>query len=296
MRIDAHQHFWDLAGPFRHGWLESPEHAAIRRSFLPADLAPLVAQHGLDGTIFVQTQHDPAEHEWVLGLADAHPWILGVVGWVDLAAPDVADRLAAARRHPKFAGLRHLLQDDADAGWLSRHDVRRGFRALAASGATFDLLIRPRHLPAVPELADAFPSLRFVIDHAAKPDLRTGSLTEWLDPLRAAGRRPNVWCKLSGLVTEADRAAWTPEQLAPCVQAVVRAFGPRRTLWGSDWPVCLLAADYGRWMDTADLLLKECSASDRAWIFGDAAAECYRLPPPIATPKSRPSQRSVSGQ
>lgn len=279
MRIDAHQHFWTIDGPFRHGWLDSPGLERIRRDFLPADLAPHVAAGRLDGTVFVQTQHDPKEHEWVLGLAASHPWIKGVVGWVDLAAPDVAARLAVAGADPRFVGIRHLLQDDPDGGWLIRSETRRGFKALEAAGLTFDLLIRPRHLPYVPPLADDFPRLRFVIDHCAKPDVKSGSLTGWLDPLRACGRRPNVWCKLSGLVTEADPATWSPAQLEPFVKSVLTAFGPRRVMWGSDWPVCLLASEYDRWMETAGELLKECSASDRAWIFGDTATECYRLKP-----------------
>lgn len=279
MRIDAHQHFWTIDGPFRHGWLDTPGLGTIRRDFLPVDLQPSVERHRLDGTVFVQTQHDPKEHEWVLGLAEANPWIKGVVGWVDLAAPDVEARLTAARRHPKFVGIRHLLQDDPDGGWLIRPETRRGFKALERLGLTFDLLIRPRHLPYVPGLADDFPKLRFVIDHCAKPDIKAGSLAGWHDALRACGRRPNVWCKLSGLVTEADQAAWTPDQLAPFVNAVRLAFGPRRLMWGSDWPVCLLAAEYDRWMETAGHLLKDCSASDRTWIFGDTAAEFYGLKP-----------------
>ena len=279
MRIDAHQHFWTIEWPFRHGWLDAPGLETIRRDFLPVDLQSSVAQHRLDGTVFVQTQHDPAEHEWVLGLAESHPWIKGVVGWVDLDAPDVGKQLESARRNPTFVGIRHLLQDDPDGGWLIRPGTRRGFKALERLGLTFDLLIRPRHLPYVPGLADDFPRLKFVIDHCAKPDIRGGGLKEWLDPLRACGRRPNVWCKLSGLVTEADPANWLPEHLAPFVKAALQAFGPRRLMWGSDWPVCLLASGYDRWMEAAGELLKESSVADRAWIFGDTAAEFYGLTP-----------------
>ncbi len=279
MRIDAHQHFWTLDGPFTHAWLEAGEHARIRKNFLPSDLANHVAAHRLDGTVFVQTQPDPREHDWVLTLADAHAWIKGVVGWVDLAAPDIAARLAAARQHPKFVGIRHAIPSDPDGGWSIPPGIRRGLKALETAGLVFDLLIRSRDLPFVPKLADDFPKLKFVIDHCAKPDVRSGTTAGWLDALRACGRRPNVWCKLSGLVTEADHADWTPDHLAPFAKAALQAFGPRRLMWGSDWPVCLLASEYGRWLATAEALVADDSASDRDWIFGGTATECYGLKP-----------------
>ncbi|MEK7764699.1 MAG: amidohydrolase family protein [bacterium] len=283
MRIDAHQHFWTIAGPFRHGWLDVPAHAPIRRDFLPSDLKPVCALARIDGTIFIQTQHDPAENDWALALAAANPWIRGVVGWVDLTGPDPEDALRAARRNPKFVGVRHLVHDETDDGWLARPDVRRGFGALERLGVPFDLLLRPHHLPRVPALADAFPSLKLVIDHCAKPRIAKGPTPAWLDPLRACARRPNVFCKLSGLVTEADWTTWKPADLAPFVRAVVDAFGPRRLMFGSDWPVCLLASSYARWVEALDWCLRDLPAPDRDLIFGGTAVACYGLSIPSRT-------------
>jgi L-fuconolactonase len=277
-RIDAHQHFWTLGGPFRHGWLEVPAHAPIRRDFLPPDLAPALAASRIDASIVVQTQHDEAENAWALALADTHPWIGGVVGWVDLTGPDPERALRAARRHPKFVGVRHLVHDEADDAWLARPDVRRGLGALERLGVPFDLLLRPHHLSLVPGLADAYPKLKLVIDHCAKPRIAAGPTPVWLDLLRACARRPNVFCKLSGLVTEADWAAWQPADLLPFVRSAVDAFGPSRLLFGSDWPVCLLASSYARWVEALEWCLRDLPASDRSLIFGGSAEVFYRLP------------------
>lgn len=277
-RIDAHQHFWRIAGPFRHGWLDAPAHAPIRRDFLPADLAPAMADAGVLGSVFVQTQHDPAENDWALALAERHPWIRGVVGWLDLAAPDFPERLRAARRNPRFAGLRHLVQDDPDGSWFQQPDILRSFAALESANVPFDLLVRPRHLPAVPALSDAFPNLKLVIDHCAKPRIAAGATAEWLGPLRECAGRRNVYCKLSGLVTEAEWTAWTPAALEPIVKAAVDAFGPRRLMFGSDWPVCLLASSYARWVEALDWCLRDLPGSDRALIFAGTAESFYSLP------------------
>jgi len=277
-RIDAHQHFWTIGGPFRHGWLNVPAHEPIRRDFLPRDLAPALAESRIDASIFVQTQHDPAENDWALALADTHPLIAGVVGWVDLTGPDPERALRAARLNPKFIGVRHLVHDEADDAWLARPDVRRGMGALERLDVPFDLLLRPQHLPLIPGLADAYPLLRLVIDHCAKPRIAAGPTPAWLDPLRACARRPNVFCKLSGLVTEADWKAWQPADLMPFVRAAVDAFGPGRLLFGSDWPVCLLASSYARWVEALEWCVRDLSVSDRALIFGGTAEAFYSLP------------------
>ncbi len=268
MIIDAHHHFWD-PGLADYPWMAAPELAPIVRAFGPADLAPLRAAHGVEATIVVQCRSSLDETADMLRAADADPSIIGVVGWVDLADPDVGatlDRIAG----PKLVGIRHQVHDEIDADWLSRADVRRGLAAVFDRDLAFDLLVRTRELPAAIAAARAFPAGRFILDHAAKPPIATGFDSVWAERLAALAACPNVWCKISGLVTEADWQDWDVDRLRPFVDHAARVFGPGRLIFGSDWPVCLLAADYGAVKDVADRLLP-------ADAFGANTVSAYRL-------------------
>jgi L-fuconolactonase len=279
--IDAHHHLWDPAHA-NYPWMTA-ELGPIIRPFGVDDLAPLLRAAGVDGTIVVQARHDLAETRELLAIAAATPFIAGVVGWVDLTAPDVAETIRALRAEPggdRLVGIRHQVHDEADPDWLGRADVGRGLDAVEAAGLAFDLLIRPREFPAASAAVRDRPNLRFVLDHLGKPPLRDGDLGAWVAGLRDLAARPNVSCKLSGLVTEADWATWRIEEFAPPVAIALAAFGPERVLFGSDWPVCLLAASYADVVRIARELTARLSASERAAIFGGTACDVYRLPHP----------------
>jgi L-fuconolactonase len=274
--VDAHQHFWDLR-IFPQDWLAGPEMKPIRRTFLPRDLEREIRKAGVGRTVFVQTKHDPAENRWALNLADEHPWIAGVVGWVDLRGPRCEEQILEFREHPKFVGVRHVVQDEPDDDWVVRPDVLRGLRALQKHDVPFDLLFYAKHLRHAATLARKLPRLRFVIDHLSKPDIRGARVLGWIDEFRAAAKFPNVCCKLSSMVTQADWRRWTVSDLRPYVQAALEIFGPDRLMFGSDWPVCLLAATYGEWFDALTELLAPLSRDERAKILGGTAARFYRL-------------------
>ena len=278
--IDAHQHFWDRPTEATHPWITVRE-AAINRAFGPADLRPELAAAGVDATILVQTRHELAETREFLAVAEASDFVAGVVGWVDLTSPYAAEHIAAMRREPGgryLVGIRHMLQDEPDPRWIERPDVARGLAVLGEHGLAYDLLVRPRELPAGLAVARQFPHLRFVLDHIGKPPIASGAREPWASRLAPFAELPNVWCKLSGMVTEADWNAWCPEDLAPYVEPVLGWFGEDRLLFGSDWPVCLLAADYGRVKRTAEALLEPLSTERREKIFGANAAAVYRIP------------------
>ncbi|MGQ3071486.1 MAG: amidohydrolase family protein [Ferrovibrionaceae bacterium] len=266
--IDAHHHFWD-PGRAEYPWMAAPELAPIRKPYGPGDLVPLIAAHGIDATILVQCSSSTAETEAMLATAAAHPFIAGVVGWVDLTAADVGARLDRLMA-PKLVGIRHQVHDEGDPAWLSRADVRRGLAAVFARGLAFDLLVRTRELPAAVAAARALPQGRFILDHAAKPPIATGFDDVWAERLAALADCPNVWCKISGLVTEADWHDWDVDRLRPFVEHAVRLFGPGRLIFGSDWPVCLLAAEYGAVKAAAEALLPRDA-------FGANAVAAYRL-------------------
>ena len=235
----------------------------------------------MDATVVVQARHDLAETRELLATAAVTPFIAGVVGWVDLTADDVAGTIDALRAGPggdRLVGIRHQVHDEPDAAWLVRRDVRRGLAAVEAAGLAYDLLVRPREFPAARAVVEDLPDLQFVVDHLAKPPLRGGETEPWAAGLRSFGARPNVWCKLSGLVTEADWATWTVGDLAPFVEAALSAFGPDRLLFGSDWPVCLLAASYQDVIGAARELTASLGPSERAAVFGGTARSVYRLP------------------
>ena len=225
----------------------------------------------------MQTQHNLAEARWVLRLAEQHDFLAGVVGWVDLASEDCERQLLEFRQFPKFVGVRHITQDEPDVNFIVREDIVRGLRTLEQHQVPFDLLFYPQHLKHAATLAERLPNLPMVIDHLAKPRIKLGEMTPWVEDLRAAARHQNVYCKLSGLVTEADWEHWRPEDLRPYVRAALDAFGPERLMFGSDWPVCLLAGSYGQVFAAMREALEECSAGDRERIFGGTAIEFYKL-------------------
>jgi L-fuconolactonase len=276
--VDAHHHFWDPATA-DYPWL-TDDLAPIRRAFGPTDLAPLLRESRIDQTVVVQTRSSHDETRDFLATAAAHSFIAGVVGWVDLTEPSVGDDLAALRAGPggdRLVGIRHQVQDEPDPEWLGRADVRRGLGEVASAGLAYDLLVRTRELPAAIDAAAALPGLRFVLDHAAKPPIASRVREPWTTLIRRLARLENVSCKLSGLVTEADWATWKPDHLRPYVEIALEAFGPARVMFGSDWPVCLLAASYERVVETATELTRELTATERARVFGGTAIETYDL-------------------
>jgi L-fuconolactonase len=276
--IDAHQHFWQRAQPFDYRWLDAPALAPIRRDYLPEHLEPHLRAAGLTHSIVVQTQHRLDENRWALALAERHPFLAGVVGWVDLASPACEEQVVEMRRHPKFVGVRHVVQDEPDDDFIVRPDVLRGLRVLEKHGVPFDLLFYVKHLRHAAALARQFPSLPMVIDHLAKPHIKEGRTDDWLPQFRAAAAFPNVCCKLSGVVTEADWRGWSVRDLKPYVQTALELFGPERCLFGSDWPVCELAATYEQVHAALVEALGPLSESERTAIFGGAARRFYRLP------------------
>lgn len=277
--IDAHHHFWDPARA-SYPWM-TDDLAAINRRFGAEDLAPLLARNGIDRTILVQARHSLAETRELLKTAAATSFVAGVVGWVDLEEPHVSQALTDLAHEPGgqyLVAIRHQVHDEPDPDWLARPQVRRGLSAVAAAGLAYDLLVRPRELPAALDVARSLPGLRLVVDHLAKPAIRDGVTEPWASRLRPFGELPNVWCKLSGLVTEADWRAWRPDQLRPYVEVAADIFGPARLLFGSDWPVCLLAAPYDDVIAVTHQLTREWSVDERADVFGRAAMSAYRLP------------------
>ena len=275
--IDSHQHFWQLGKPFDYGWLAAPNLAEIRRDFLPEDLEPLIRAERIGRTIFVQTQHDVEENRWVLELAEHHPFIAGVVGWVDLASKDCERQLLEFRQSPRFVGVRHIVQDEPDDDFLVRDAIIRGLKVLEKHGVPFDLLLYVKHLHHIPTLARAMPDLPMVIDHLAKPRIKHHSQEDWLPGFREASTYPNVYCKLSGMVTEADWNNWKSDDLRPYVHHAMDFFGPDRLMFGSDWPVCELAATYEEVHEALVDAIGPISKTERHAIFGGTAARFYGI-------------------
>lgn len=275
MRIDAHQHFWRYS-PSEYPWM-TDRLAALRRDYLPADLGPLLTEAGLDGSIAVQARQTLAESRWLLELAAESPGILGVVGWVDLQSDRLDDDLRSLCAHPKLVGVRHVVQDEPDDRFLLTPDFLRGIRRLPAFGLTYDLLIYPHQLAAALEFALRLPDVPIVVDHLAKPVIRDGTRSPWREHMQAMARLPNVHCKVSGLVTEARWDAWRPDELRPYLDVVFEAFGEDRLLFGSDWPVCLLAARYDAVYAVVDHYTRPLGDAACAKIFGGNAARFYGI-------------------
>jgi L-fuconolactonase len=277
--VDAHHHVWDLSVRDQD-WITGPELRSLRRNFTVADLEPAARAAGVHRTVLVQTITVPEETPEFLALAEESELIAGVVGWTDLTRPDIADELARLRELPGgryLKGIRHQVQGEPDPEWLLRPDVRRGLAAVADAGLVHDLVVLPHQLPACVRAAAGHPELTFVLDHLGKPPIAAGALEPWATAVRALAALPNTVGKLSGLVTEADLAKWTVEDLRPYADTALDAFGPARLMFGSDWPVCTLAASYAQVVDTAEELTGALSGQERAEVFDATAARVYRL-------------------
>ncbi|TWT47559.1 amidohydrolase family protein [Botrimarina hoheduenensis] len=275
MVIDSHHHFWRYDAT-RHGWIDPLTMSALTRDFLPQDLLAAAKEGAVEGFISVQAEQSLAETEWLLQLADQTAPIVGVVGWAPLVDPEL-ESLLERIHHPKLKGFRHVVQDEPDDQFLLRADFSRGIACLTARDLVYDLLIFERHLPVAIELVDKHPEQRFVLDHSAKPKIAAGELSPWRENLYSLARRPNVVCKVSGLVTEAGGNDWTPAGLRPYLDTVLDAFGPERLMFGSDWPVCLLASSYERWLQTVQSWAASFTEAERACLFGATAAQVYRV-------------------
>lgn len=277
--IDAHQHFWDPARA-DYPWMQGAEMAPLRRAFGPADLAPLLAENGVSASIVVQCRSSLEETEEFLQIAAATPFVAGVVGWADLTEPSLGDRLDRLRALPggkKLIGIRHQVHDEPDPEWLLRSDVQRGIAAVFAHDLAYDLLVRTRELPAAIAAARAFAKGRFVLDHAAKPPIAEGFSQEWADGVAMLAGCGNVWCKISGLATEAVWDDWDAARLFPMIAHAAKCFGEDRLIFGSDWPVCLLAGSYGAIKRALDECLARLGPHFHDKALGANAREAYRL-------------------
>ncbi|WP_394820941.1 amidohydrolase family protein [Pendulispora albinea] len=283
MIVDAHHHVWDLTVRDQ-GWI-GDDLRKIRRNYSLDDLAPLAAESGVYATVLVQTIAVAEETPELLALASSSDLVAAVTGWVDLTSPSVGDDVARLLEGPggrALRAIRHPVQGEADPSWLCREDVRRGLSAVADAGLVYELLILPHQLPAAERTVAALPHLQFVLDHGAKPPIAAGHMEPWGSALERLAAHPNVTCKLSGLVTEARWTTWTVEDLRPYVMLLVEAFGPERLIFGSDWPVCLLAAEYAEVLAASQQLTSALSTAERDAIFSGTARKIYRLPEPRA--------------
>jgi L-fuconolactonase len=280
LTVDSHHHFWDTTSDrFDYYWM-SDEFAAIKGVRGPDQLRPLIAGHGIDRTVVVQTIPSLEETEVFLSTAEVTDFVAGVVGWVDLTDPAVGDTIAALQARPDgrwLKSIRHQVHDEEDPEWLLRPDVQPGLKAVEEAGLAYDVLVRSRELPSALQTVEAYPHSRFVIDHIAKPDIKAGEVEPWASRMRPLADHPNVTVKISGMITEADWAAWTPADLEPYVQRLLEWFGPERLMFGSDWPVCTVAGQYGQVYEAAVQALGTISEEERSWIFGRTATHAYRL-------------------
>ena len=278
IKIDAHHHFWDLTRPeFDYDWLSAPGNEAICQTYLPATLAGHIEAVGVDKTVLVQTQHTLLENDWALELASQTDYIAGVVGWVDLTAADIEDQLLRYKDQKKFVGIRHITQDEPDDNFIIREDVLGGLKVLEKYHVPFDLLFYVKHLHHAQQLGQQFPELPMVIDHLAKPEIKHQRFDNWEAHIKSAAKFPNIMCKLSGMVTEADWANWNPADLKPYIEVTLEAFGPERCMFGSDWPVCELAASYQDVHNALSETIGNLGKSELENIFGETANRFYRL-------------------
>ena len=278
--IDAHHHLWRYT-PTEYEWIDK-DMAALRRDFLPADLIAEMAAAGIQGTIAVQARQTMEETHWLLDLADGTDAIRGVVGWANIAGEEFSDVMKEFDGRAKLKGLRHVVQDEKDEHYILREDFNSGIRTLLGSGLVYEILIYERHLADTIHFVDQHPEQLFVLDHVAKPLIAGGFIEPWAARIRELGQRETVWCKLSGMVTEADwrslgKAAWSPEKLKPYLDVAVEAFGPSRLMAGSDWPVCLLASGYTQWFGVLHDYFASFSEAEWTSVFGGAAIEVYGL-------------------
>ena len=273
--LDSHQHFWQV-GRFDYPWMTS-DLGVLYQDYLPSMLEPTLAQNEVSQTVLVQASNSVDESRWLLSLADDHPFIAGVVGWADLMSPELDLQLDELTSHPKFKGVRHLVESEPEDDWLLQPQVLRGLNRLTAYDLSYDLLVHTRHLKHIPKVADSCPELRLVIDHMAKPRIASREMQEWAEQLKPVASHQNIFCKLSGLVTEADWNEWSTSDLRPYVDYALELFGPERLMFGSDHPVCLLSASYGEVLNSFLEILKDLSGEDRTRIFSHNAEQFYRL-------------------
>lgn len=275
MRVDAHQHFWKY-NPAEYEWIDNSM-VAIRRDFLPEDLEPQLERSEFQGSIAVQARQTREETRWLLELADRSSKILGVVGWVDLRSPDVRSQLSEFTRNPKLVGIRHIVQSEPDDRFLLSSGFLQGIAVLEEFDLAYDILIYTKHLPVAAEFVERFQRQRFVLDHLAKPAIKSREIETWAAGIRRLAAFPNVFCKLSGLVTEADWQRWKLEDIRPYLDIAFDAFGASRLMIGSDWPVCLVAGSYGRTMDVVKKYLQGHPAETRDAVLGGNAHRFWRL-------------------
>ena len=274
MKIDSHHHFWSY-NPAEYGWIVD-DMARLRRDFLPADLQKEIQEFGIDGVVSVQARQNLEETDWLLNLAKKNDFIKGVVGWLPLASCtlDLLEKYAAI---PELKSVRHVIQDEADDNFILGKDFNNGVSLLKNYDLTYDILIFKQHLPQTIQFVDRHPEQRFVLDHIGKPLIKAYKIEPWASNIRELAKRKNVYCKLSGLVTEADFKNWTPEQLKPYMETVLEAFGPRRLMFGSDWPVCLAATSYKNWYEFVTKFIGKLSSDEQARIMGLNAIKAYKL-------------------
>jgi len=273
MRIDAHQHFWRYSAE-EYDWIDDSM-ASLRRDFLPLDLKPELDAAGFDACIAVQARQTLGETRWLLALADENPFIAGVIGWVDLRAESVREQLAELSENPRLVGVRHVVQAEPDDRFLLRPDFLRGIAALQEFDLTYDILIYPRHLPVAVEFVSRFPQQHFVLDHLAKPFIKAQTIEPWASNIRELARFPNVFCKVSGMVTEADWTSWKPEHFQPYLETALQAFAPDRLMIGSDWPVCRVAGSYSKVMSLVIEFLDQHAPDAREKLLGGNAQRAY---------------------
>ena len=280
MRIDSHQHFWQLARG-DYGWM-TPEQTALYRNFWPEDLAPLLQRYGITGTVLVQAAETVAETEFMLGLAEQHSFIQAVVGWVDFASPQAVAEIERLSRHPKLVGLRPMIQDIPDVNWMLKPELEPAFAAMQACGLRFDALLKPIHLSVFTKFLQRYPTLPIVIDHGAKPQIRQRPFSQafdgWAAHMQTISQEARVHCKLSGLITEAA-ADWQAEDIFPYMDHLYDCFGPDRLLWGSDWPVSLLAGGYDPWWSCTQQWAEKLNDEQREKLLGYNAMQFYGLTP-----------------
>ena len=274
-RIDAHFHLWRYFAE-EYGWI-GDNMPQLRRDFTPADLEAELSAAGVDGAVAVQARQTLQETEWLLSLARKHDFMLGVVGWAPIASPDFASTLEKLREHSRLKGLRHVVQDEPDDAFILGDDFNAGIDLLKDTGLVYDILIFARHLPNAIKVVDRHPNQSFVLDHIGKPPIAEGSIEPWATNIRELARRGNVSCKISGMVTEADWNQWSIEALRPYAETVLEAFGADRVMMGSDWPVCLLATSYVRWMQTIEAFISNLTRGEQASVLGGTAMRVYDL-------------------
>lgn len=275
MKIDSHQHFWKF-NTAEFGWIND-DMKVLRRDFLPPALEKELLSIGFDGAIAIQARQSLEETRWLLELADANAFIKGVVGWVDLCSPKVEQQLTVFSKNKKFVGVRHIVQNELDDQFLLRADFINGLRCLQRFGLAYDILIYPKHLPVAIKLVEQFPEMRFVLDHLAKPFIKKKTISPWREEIAELATLPNVFCKVSGMVTEADWQNWKYEDFIPYLDAVFEAFGVERILIGSDWPVCTLVGDYQEIMSIVVAYIEKFSNEEKTAILGGNAVKAYNM-------------------